>query len=93
MRTLLIGYDLNNAGKNYDALFDKIKELGDGWWHHLDSTWIIKSSFTVETACKALISCLDRDDELLVIDITGDPWWSFGLTDRGLKWLHNNMKA
>uniref|UniRef100_UPI003FD8692B hypothetical protein n=1 Tax=Desulfovibrio sp. TaxID=885 RepID=UPI003FD8692B len=36
----LISYDLNAPGKNYDQLYDAIKSLG-GWWHHLDSTWIV----------------------------------------------------
>ncbi len=41
MATLMIGYDLNKT-KDYPALFQAIKGLGGAWWHHLDSTWLVK---------------------------------------------------
>ena len=42
MSTKLIAYDLNAPGQNYDDLIKAIKGLG-AWWHHLDSTWLVKS--------------------------------------------------
>ena len=45
MKSYLIGYDLNKTGQDYKTLIEQIKELGS-WWHHLDSTWIIKSDLT-----------------------------------------------
>ena len=43
MATMLIGYDLNRPGQNYDDLFDEIKNLGT-WWHCLDSTWLVNKT-------------------------------------------------
>jgi hypothetical protein len=46
LATLLTGYDLNKP-KDYAPLFAAIKSIGGDWWHHLDSTWLIKSESTV----------------------------------------------
>jgi hypothetical protein len=43
METILFGYDLNSQ-KSYADLIGAIKELGPWWWHHLDSTWLVKTS-------------------------------------------------
>src|SRR6195952_3257913 len=45
LATLLTGYDLNKP-KDYTPLFAAIKSIGGDWWHHLDSTWLIKSEST-----------------------------------------------
>ena len=46
MATHLIGYDLHpSKGETYEDLFESIKALG-GWWHHLDSTWLVVSELT-----------------------------------------------
>lgn len=42
MATLLVGYDLNKPGQNYDDLWVHLKDLGP-WWHYLDSTWLTLS--------------------------------------------------
>jgi len=91
MSTFLIGYDLNKAGKDYDGLIDKIKDLANGWWHHLDSTWLIKSDLTCSQIRDALKPYLDHDDELLVLNITGDDWATFGIAPSGNDWLRNNL--
>lgn len=87
MATLLIGYDLNTPGKDYDSLITAIKELGS-WWHHLDSTWLLKAAMTPIEVRDVLKKHLDSNDELLVIDVTGRAraWWGFN--DSGSKWLN-----
>jgi hypothetical protein len=73
MSALLITYDLNVAGQNYDKLYEKIKGLG-GWWHHLDSTWVVDSTLTVGEVNGRLRSVLDDSDSVLVLNITGDTY-------------------
>lgn len=83
--TLLIGYDLNKA-KDYPALHDAIKTLGP-WWHHLDSTWLVKASRSAAEVRDALRQHIDADDELLVIDVSGDARAWTGFNASGSKWL------
>lgn len=89
METYLIGYDLNKAGQDYDTLIEKIKDLGT-WWHCLDSTWIIKSNYTVVDIRNYLRQFIDGNDEILVVKLTGDAAW-YGFSAEGSNWLKKNL--
>lgn len=91
MNTLLVGYDLNSPGQEYKDLIAKLKTY-DNWWHHLDSTWLIKTSKShtaVRNELKAYL--IDANDELLVIDVTGDAAAWYGFSDKGSTWLRTNL--
>lgn len=91
MAMYMIGYDLNKAGKNYDGLIKRIKELSTNWWHHLDSTWIIASNHTSVGLRDALKAHIDSDDELLVVALAkNDAAWA-GFNTEGSTWLHTNL--
>jgi hypothetical protein len=87
MSTLLIGYDLNSPGQDYSALVEAIKKLGSAWWHHLDSTWLVRTSMSPGEVRDELKQYLDSSDELLVIDITSDSMAWTGFNERGRAWL------
>lgn len=89
MKSYLIGYDLNKTGQDYKTLIEQIKELGS-WWHHLDSTWIIKSDLTVVQIRDNLKDYIDDNDELLVVKLSGEAAWT-GFNEKGSKWLKDNL--
>lgn len=89
MKTFLIGYDLNQAGQDYESLIEKIKDLGT-WWHCLDSTWIIKSNSTAVDIRDHLKQFIDGNDEILVVKLTGDAAW-YGFSAEGSSWLKQNL--
>lgn len=90
MNTLLIGYDLNEAGQDYKTLIDEIKELSGGtWWHHLDSTWLIRCELTAKQVRDHLKQFIDKNDELLVINVTADNWAGVGFEK--YDWLHKHL--
>ena len=91
MNTLLIGYDLNKTGQDYEDVIDAIKGLGGTWWHHLDSTWIVKTTETASSARDQLVQHLDGNDEILVVNITGDAAAWDGFNAAGSKWLKDNL--
>jgi hypothetical protein len=82
----------SNKTKDYPALFQAIKGLGGAWWHHLDSTWLVKSSMTATEARNVLKQHIDADDELLVIDVTGDARAWAGFNESGSKWLKETFE-
>jgi hypothetical protein len=86
LSTLLVGYDLNSPGKDYTDLIDKIKTYG-AWWHHLDSTWLIKTAKTPTEVRDDLRALQDANDELLVIDVSGDGRAWTGFNESGSAWL------
>ncbi|BFN29512.1 hypothetical protein PSCT_01142 [Pseudomonas sp. SCT] len=89
MASFLIGYDLNQPQQKYADLIAAIKELG-AWWHHLDSTWIVKSELTCTQIRDALKPHIDGDDELLVVKLTGAGAWA-GFNSKGSQWLKDNL--
>ena len=90
MNTILIGYDLNKTGQNYDSLIEAIKEDGT-WWHHLDSTWLVRTNKTAAAVRDQLLQHIDTNDELLVIDVTGDAAAWYGFTAKAGSWLNDNL--
>lgn len=66
---LLITYDLNEPGKEYDSLYEEIKTAG-WWWHHLDSTWIIRTTNGPSYWYDRLSKHLDQNDNILIVEIT-----------------------
>lgn len=91
MKTILIAYDLNASGQDYAELHDAIRELARGWWHHLDSLWLIKTELRPVEVRDLLKVKIDENDELLVIDVTGRPRAWRGFNERGSKWLHETF--
>lgn len=90
MRTILIAYDLNKSGQDYENLISEIKKLGT-WWHYLDSTWLVKTDGTPVSVRDQLASHIDKNDELLVIDVTGDAAAWTGFEASAGKWLKDNL--
>ncbi|MGW4370096.1 hypothetical protein ACWEKT_31065 [Nocardia takedensis] len=92
MSVLMIGYDLNRPGQKYDELIEFLKSQGT-WWHALDSTWLVKTSLSASQMRDSVKAYVDANDQVLVVNVTGDAWASFGLSDKENKWLQDNMKG
>ena len=91
--TVLIAYDIHPpAGEAYDELIAAIKALGT-WWHHLETIWIVKCNHTPAHIKNQLRPRIGSDDQLLVIDISGDSAEWLGINDSGAKWLTDNVHA
>ena len=88
MNTLLVGYDLNKSGQKYEELIDFLKKQTN-WWHYLDSTWLIRTTDTATAFRDKLVNqgFIDTNDEVLVINVTGDSAAWYGFDDKGSKWL------
>ncbi len=91
MKTLLVGYDLNKSGQDYEDIWAYLNAQSS-WWHHLDSTWLIRTELTAVQLRDAIAEIgLDANDELLVIDVSGDAAAWKGFHPRGSKWLKDNL--
>lgn len=90
MKTYLIGYDLNKEGQNYASLIKRLEVLFPTYWRHLDSTWIVKTTFTAVEIRDDLRKHIDSNDELLVVGLTGVGAWT-GFNTKGSEWLKNNL--
>lgn len=88
MSVYLIGYDLNKQGKDYTGLINEIKKYGT-WWHHLDSTWLIKTNETTMSVFQKLKPHVDENDNLIVIEVTKN--FTVWLTEEARKWMNENI--
>jgi len=89
MNTYLIGYDLKTKGQNYNCLYDKIKN-NYSYWHCLDSTFLVKTNQTSVQIRDFLKPCLDSNDSLLVVTLSGEAAWA-GFSDDCGQWLKKNL--
>lgn len=90
LNSYLIGYDLNKTGQNYSGLIEKIREISNGYWHNLDSTWIIKHPGPTAVIRDTLLPYIDKNDELLVISVNREASW-YGFPSTGSDWLKNYL--
>lgn len=90
MNTLMVGYDLNKPGQNYEDLIAFLKD-SPAYWHHLDSTWLVRTTLSTSEMRDKLKHFLDKNDEMLVINVTGDAWATWGISKSGNDWLHKHM--
>jgi len=92
MRVYMIGYDLNRPGQNYGDLIEAIKKLSNGYWHWLDSTWIIGSELSAVAIRDSLMPYLDASDELLVARMASEVAWD-GFDDDAANWLRQTFNS
>jgi hypothetical protein len=88
MAIYLVGYDLHE-GQDYEDLINALKSYG-AWWHHLDSTWLIKTQESAIDIRNKLKKHIKSDDELLVIKYGNEAAW-FGFNEKGAEWLKDNL--
>lgn len=74
MESFIISYDLNNSGKNYDDLIEKIKTYSK-WAKINKSVWFVKSNKKCPEIRDDLKSVMDEDDSLFVAKLTGAAAW------------------
>ena len=89
--TILIAYDIHpTEGEMYDDLIERIQSLGD-WWHHLESAWIVRCAHSPREIRDQLKSSIGTDDQLLVLEISGDTAEWAGVNGTGSQWLKENL--
>lgn len=89
MKSLIVTYDLCGKGKNYDELYERIKQYGT-WAHITESSWFIKTSSSCSTVRDHLGAVLDHDDALFVAELTGSAAWG-GLSQDMTNYLKQNL--
>lgn len=72
MAIYLITYDLKKPGQQYEALHEKIKNLGSSWWHYLESTWLVDTTLDAAGIWKRLEPVFDKNDRALIVSYGED---------------------
>ena len=89
--TILIACDIHPPkGESYEYLAKAIQSLG-AWWHHLETIWIVRCALTPSEIRDRLKSHVGSEDQLLVIDISGDTAGWVGVDNTGSRWLNEHI--
>ena len=91
-RCLQINYDLVAPGRDYTKLYAYLKSF-NGYSRPLESMWLVRTSKSTQTVCNELLAYVDSNDKLVVIDVTDDAWWTHGLPNPTLTWMHGHISA
>lgn len=87
MALILITYDLNTPGQDYETLHKAIKNLG-AWAHLMDSTWVVSNyGLTAQSVYDTLREVVDKSTYIFCVDITGQPRQGW-LKKTTWEWFH-----
>ena len=83
-----INYDLSAPNRDYSGLYEAIKSY-PGWWHYLESTWLVVSDNTPSQIWERLKPHVDDNDSLLIIEVRDNV--SGWLQKKAWEWIHSNI--
>lgn len=86
---LHISYDLKNPGQTYNNVIETIKKMG-GWAKIHYSFWYVTSPLTAEQARNALLSVIDSNDSVHVVDATNNVAAWHNLSPEASSYIQNN---
>lgn len=66
----LVTYDLKNKEKDYNNLYESIKNAGVSWWHYFESVWLIQTNSSIAECFNKIHSTMDDDDLLFIVEVT-----------------------
>jgi uncharacterized phage-associated protein len=75
---LHISYDLNSPGQNYEAVAERIRQLGP-WAKVHESLWYVSSTYSAQQAAELVWASMDRTDTLYVADATNNVAYWYNL--------------
>jgi len=84
----LVSYDLNKPGKDYSDLYKTLKNA-DGWWHYLDSCWLLSTNNSIKYWNDKIKPHIDDNDSLLIVEITNN--YTGWLTQKAWDWIKNHF--
>ena len=89
MVVYVVSYDLWKPGKDYKGLSDELQR-SPGWWHYLDSTWLIVTSESADQLYNRLRVNLDANDSILIVQAGTDvQGW---LPKDAWTWIQQNLQ-
>lgn len=87
MKTYVVSYELRKK-KNYIGLYEQLK-ASSGWWHYIDSTWLVATEESANELYNRLKPHLDQEDSILIIQAATDmQGW---LPKDAWKWIHQTL--
>jgi hypothetical protein len=87
--TIQVTYDLSKPLREYPALLEYLSSFNT-WTRVLDSMWFIRTRKSEEKVRDELMRFLDKNDKVVVLDVTDD-CWAANFTSDSTNWMYSNM--
>ena len=86
-KVLLVTYDLRSAPEERQkAIFETLQEC-PGWWHYLDSTWLVVTRDSPTSLVNKLLPHLTQSERLLVTEFTPRRYQGW-LPEKAWEWIN-----
>ncbi|GAA4798760.1 hypothetical protein [Rothia endophytica] len=85
-----VNYDLNKTGQNYEALIAYLKSH-NGWAKPLKSSFFVNTSLSAAELRTEIKKYIDTNDDVVVVNVDGQSWATYGLSEKLNTWLKNNI--
>lgn len=89
--TYHVSYDLKKPRQDYDALIAEIKR-SPGYYHIMQSTWLISTSETAHELFRRLGGRMDNDDRILISEISNHNYTGW-LNQSVWDWLRSQVRV
>jgi hypothetical protein len=89
-KVYLITYDLKSPSRDYTSLKEAIKR-SPNWWHHIGTTWLIKTSETPSQIWSRLAQHVAKTDNVLIIEVTKQ--YSGWLPQKAWNWINKHLSS
>lgn len=92
MNTILISYDLvgPETAADYTKITTYIKKA-TYWAKPLESVWFLKTNKSASDVRDDLKQITDSNDEILVLNVTGDAWATAHISSTVTEWMKNHL--
>jgi hypothetical protein len=88
MPAYCVTYDLRAPGRNYQALYDRIRQY-PGWAKVTESNWILVTGWTAVQIRDDLSQYIDANDRLFVLRSGSEAAWKNSICQDD--WLRSNL--
>lgn len=90
MNVYLVTYDLKQLGRNYTPLYEILKSAV-GWWHYLESTWLLASPLTIEEWQQRIRGVIDQNDLFMIIRLDRGIVYTGWLQQKAWEWMRQSL--
>lgn len=91
MNTYWVNYDLNQSGQHYSDLIEFLESDDLGWAKPLKSSYFIQTSMTVSELLDAVMRRVDDNDQVVVVEVTGQSWAAYGMPSEVGSWMERSI--
>lgn len=88
MPSYFVCYDLRAPGRNYQSLYDRLKQYPQ-WGKVTESTWVVQTTWTAIQVRDDLMRLMDANDRLFVLKSAGEAAWLNSICEN--EWLQSHL--